>query len=100
MVNSWAYVRSPAGGPFSADDRSVWPGHRGTACHHEVLLPVWRDPEATCGANTLRADMHAYRPLAADCGLAQAIAVLACAQQDAVWDRATARNKLCSHLRE
>jgi hypothetical protein len=44
--------------------------------------------------------MHAYRPLAADCGLAQAIAVLACAQQDAVWDRATARNKLCSHLRE
>ena len=32
--------------------------------------------------------------------LAQAIAVLARAQQDAVWDRTTAHNKLRSHLRE
>ena len=32
--------------------------------------------------------------------LAQAIAVLARAQQDAVWDRITAHNKLRSHLRE
>jgi Transposase IS116/IS110/IS902 family/Transposase len=44
--------------------------------------------------------MHAHRPLPADSELAQAIAVLARAQQDAVWDRTTAHNKLRSHLRE
>ena len=44
--------------------------------------------------------MHAHRPLPADSELAQAIAVLARAQQDAVWDRVTAHNKLRSHLRE
>ena len=43
---------------------------------------------------------HAHRPLPADTELAQAIAVLARAQQDAVWDRTTAHNKLRSHLRE
>jgi transposase len=51
-------------------------------------------------ANVLRTDMHAHRPLPADTELAQAIAVLARAQQDAVWDRITAHNKLRSHLRE
>jgi transposase len=51
-------------------------------------------------ANVLRTDMHAHRPLPADSELAQAIAVLARAQQDAVWDRVTAHNKLRSHLRE
>ena len=51
-------------------------------------------------ANVLRTDMHAHRPLPADTELAQAIAVLARAQQDAVWDRTTAHNKLRSHLRE
>jgi transposase len=51
-------------------------------------------------ANVLRTDMHAHRPLPADSELAQAIAVLARAQQDAVWDRTTAHNKLRSHLRE
>jgi transposase len=50
-------------------------------------------------ANVLRTDMHAHRPLPADTELAQAIAVLARAQQDAVWDRITAHNKLRSHLR-
>ena len=44
--------------------------------------------------------MHAHRPLPADSELAQAIAVLARAQQDAVWDRTTAHNRLRSHLRE
>jgi hypothetical protein len=33
----------------------------------------------------LRTDMHAHRPLPAGSGLAQVIAVLARAQQDAVW---------------
>jgi transposase len=51
-------------------------------------------------ANVLRTDMYAHRPLPADSELAQAIAVLARAQQDAVWNRTTAHNKLRSHLRE
>jgi transposase len=51
-------------------------------------------------ANILRTDMHAHRPLPADSELAQAIAVLARAQQDAVWDRISAHNELRSHLRE
>ena len=51
-------------------------------------------------ASVLRTDLHAHRPLPADTELAQAIAVLARAQQDAVWDRTTAHNKLRSHLRE
>ena len=51
-------------------------------------------------AGVLRTDLHAHRPLPADSELAQAIAVLARAQQDAVWDRTTAQNRLRSHLRE
>lgn len=56
--------------------------------------------DAVVLANVLRTDMHAHRPLPADTELAQAIAVLARAQQDAVWDRTTTHNKLRSHLRE
>jgi transposase len=56
--------------------------------------------DAAVLANVLRTDIHAHRPLPADSELAQAIAVLARAQQDAVWDRTTAHNKLRSHLRE
>ncbi len=51
-------------------------------------------------ASVLRTDLHAHRPLPADTELAQAIAVLARAQQDAVWDRTSAHNKLRSYLRE
>jgi transposase len=51
-------------------------------------------------ANVLRTDLHAHRPLPDDSELAQAIAVLARAQQDAVWARTQAHNKLRSHLRE
>jgi len=51
-------------------------------------------------ANILRTDLHVHRPLPGDSELAQAIAVLARAQQDAVWDRTTAHNKLRSHLRQ
>ena len=51
-------------------------------------------------ANVLRTDSHAHRPLPGDSELAQAIAVLARAQQDAVWARTQAHNKLRSHLRE
>jgi transposase len=56
--------------------------------------------DAVVLANVLRTDLHAHRPLPADSELAQAVAVLARAQQDAVWDRTTAHNKLRSHLRE
>jgi transposase len=51
-------------------------------------------------AHVLRTDRAMHRPLPADSELAQAIAVLARAQQDAVWDRTQACNRLRSHLRE
>ena len=51
-------------------------------------------------ANVLRTDLAAHRPLPADSELAQAIAVLARAQQDAVWARTDAHNTLRSLLRE
>ena len=51
-------------------------------------------------AHVLRTDIGFHRPLPADSELAQAIAVLARAQQDAVRDRTPAHNKLRSHLRE
>jgi hypothetical protein len=56
--------------------------------------------DAVVLANILRTDRHIHRPLPADTELAQAIAVLARAQQDAVWARTGAHNKLRSHLRE
>ena len=56
--------------------------------------------DAVVLAGVLRTDRHAHRPLPADTELAQAIAVLARAQQDAVWQRTCAHNKLRSHLRE
>src|SRR5260221_331504 len=52
--------------------------------------------DAVVLANVLRTDAHAHRPLPADTELAQAIAVLARAQQDAVWARTAAHNKLRS----
>jgi transposase len=56
--------------------------------------------DAVVLANILRTDMAAHRPLPDDSELARAIAVLARAQQDAVWDRTQAYNKLRSLLRE
>jgi transposase len=56
--------------------------------------------DAVVLANILRTDLHAHRPLPAGSELAQAVAVLARAQQDAVWDRTQAHNRLRSHLRE
>jgi transposase len=51
-------------------------------------------------ANILRTDRAQHRPVPADSELVQAIRVLARAQQDAVWDRQQAQNKLRSQLRE
>jgi transposase len=55
------------------------------------------DPgDALVLANILRTDMHAHRPLPADSELAQAITVLARAQQDAVWTRQQVANQVRS----
>jgi hypothetical protein len=62
--------------------------------------PEVRSVDAVVLANILRTDAHAHRPLLADSELAQAIAVLTRAQQDAVWTCIAAHNKLRSHLRE
>ncbi|PSR70268.1 IS110 family transposase [Nocardia sp. MDA0666] len=51
-------------------------------------------------ANILRVDAHLHRRLPGDSERAQAISVLARAQQDAVWRRAKASNELRSLLRE
>lgn len=67
---------------------------------HSVARKKSDDFDALVLANILRTDADAHRVLPADTELAQAIAVLARAQQDAVWDRTQAGNKLRSHLRE
>ena len=51
-------------------------------------------------ANILRTDAKAHRQLPADTPLVQAIAVLARAHQDAVWNRTQLSNQLRSLLRE
>ncbi|WP_331756078.1 IS110 family transposase [Streptomyces sp. NBC_01643] len=59
------------------------------------------DPgDALVLANILRTDMAMHRPLPADSELAQAITVLARAQQDAVWSRQQIANQVRSLLRE
>ncbi|MBV9030673.1 MAG: transposase [Pseudonocardiales bacterium] len=67
---------------------------------HSVARKKSDAGDALVLANIPRTDMAAHRPLPADSGLAQAIAVPARAQQDAVWDRTCAHNKLRSLLRE
>lgn len=56
--------------------------------------------DAVALANILRTDADAHRPLPADSELVQAIAVLARAQQDAVWSRGQLSNQLRSHLKQ
>jgi hypothetical protein len=51
-------------------------------------------------ANILRTDAHAHRKLPVDSDLAQAIAVLARAAQDAIWRRSRATQELRAILRE
>ncbi|CAL9666582.1 IS110 family transposase [Streptomyces sp. enrichment culture] len=59
------------------------------------------DPgDALVLANILRTDMHAHRALPNDSDLGRAIAVLARAQQDALWNRQQIANQLRSLLRE
>jgi transposase len=56
--------------------------------------------DAMALANILRTDAHLHRRLAADSELVRSIAVLARAQQDAIWRRTKATNELRSLLRE
>ncbi|MGP3979208.1 IS110 family transposase [Streptomyces sp. 8N114] len=59
------------------------------------------DPgDALVLANILRTDMHAHRSMPTDSDLGRAIAVLARAQQDALWNRQQIANQLRSLLRE
>jgi transposase len=51
-------------------------------------------------ANILRTHADVHRPLPADSELVRAIAVLARAQQDTVWNRAQLNNQLRSHLKQ
>ncbi|MFC8013230.1 IS110 family RNA-guided transposase [Streptomyces cinereoruber] len=67
---------------------------------HSVSRKKSDSGDALVLANILRTDMHAHRPLPQDSELARAIAVLARAQQDAVWNRQQIANQLRSLLRE
>jgi transposase len=67
---------------------------------HSVARKKSDAGDALVLAHILRTDRTAHHPLPADSELAQAIAVLARAQQDAVWERTCAHHKLRSLLRE
>jgi transposase len=67
---------------------------------HTVARAKSDHADAMALANILRTDAGAHRPLPADSELVQAIAVLARAQQDAVWNRGQLSNQLRSHLKQ
>ncbi|MFG1928738.1 IS110 family transposase [Cryptosporangium sp. NPDC048952] len=67
---------------------------------HTVARSKSDHADAMTLANILRVDRHVHRPLPTDSDLVQAIAVLARAQQDAVWSRHQVVNQLRSLLRE
>jgi len=67
---------------------------------HSVSRAKSDHADAMTLGNILRTDAVAHRPMPADTPLAQAIAVLARAQQDAVWNRTQLANQLRSLLRE
>jgi transposase len=67
---------------------------------HRVARAKSDHADAMALANILRTDADVHRPLPADSQLVQAIAVLARAQQDAVWNRGQLSNQLRSHLKQ
>ncbi|MCX0272949.1 IS110 family transposase [Nocardia zapadnayensis] len=67
---------------------------------HSVARAKSDHADAMTLANILRVDAHLHRRLPEDSDLARAVAVLARAQQDAVWRRTKASNELRSLLRE
>ena len=67
---------------------------------HTVARAKSGHADAMVLANILRTDVDTHRPLPADSELAQVIAVLARAQQDAAWNRGQLSNQLRSHLKQ
>lgn len=67
---------------------------------HSVARKKSDAGDALVLAHILRTDRHAHRPLPQDSDQVRTIAVLARAQQDAVWDRVIAHNRLRSLLHE
>ncbi|WP_393086133.1 transposase [Streptomyces sp. LN704] len=67
---------------------------------HSVSRKKSDHQDAVVLANILRTDAELHRPLPGDTELVKALDALARAQQDAVWDRTRAHNRLRSHLRE
>jgi transposase len=65
---------------------------------HRVARAKSDHADAMALANILRTDAEMHRPLPADTELVQAIAVLARAQEDAVWNRGQLSNQLRPHL--
>ncbi|AUA16961.1 Transposase [Streptomyces malaysiensis subsp. malaysiensis] len=66
---------------------------------HSVARKKSDAVDAAVPANIPRTDMAAHRPLLADSELVPAIAVLARARQDAVWDRGRAQGVSGRHTR-
>jgi transposase len=67
---------------------------------HQVSGAKSDAADAVLLANILRTDAAAHRPLSADTELAQAVRVLARAQQDAVWSRQQLGNQVRSLLKD
>jgi transposase len=65
---------------------------------HTVARATSDHADAMALANILRTDADAHRPLPEDSELVQAIAVLARAQQDAVWNRGQLSNLRGSNI--
>ena len=86
-------------------------GSRNVYAINPMAVARYRERRSVAGAksdhvdamtlgNILRVDRDLHRPLADDSELVQSIAVLARAQQDAVWNRQQIGNQLRSLLRE
>lgn len=65
---------------------------------NSMAVARYRERHRSARAKSDHADVH--RPLPADSELVRAIAVLARAQQDTVWNRAQLNNQLRSHLKQ
>jgi transposase len=91
-------------GALRATGRPVYPVNPLSASRyrsrHQVSGAKSDAADAVLLANILRTDAEAHRPLPADTELAQAIRVLARAQQDAVWSRQQLGNQVRSLLKE
>jgi transposase len=91
-------------GTLRATGRTIYPINPLSASRyrsrHQVSGAKSDAADAVLLANILRTDAAAHRPLPADTELAQAVRVLARAQQDAVWSRQQLGNQVRSLLAE